>query len=257
MAQQVRQLDSNGRWPADVAVWHVAMPLAGTGVNGAVLDGEERERALRYRRPADRTRYAVTRAVLRELLGQQLGTEPASLRFAASGHGRPELAGFACLSFNVSHSGDHALIAISGVRKVGIDIERVDPALDWQALTGLVCAEDEQQVLMAEPVWLQRQSFFRCWTAKEAVLKTLGLGIAEGLRALAVQPAGDGIQHPVVNGGAPFAGARTLQYHWLTDIPGYMGCVAFGEPQQVHAGSAAARVSFAAASGGRPCDQCR
>ncbi|WP_144152744.1 4'-phosphopantetheinyl transferase family protein [Paraburkholderia sp. BCC1885] len=136
MAQQVGQLDSNGRWPADVAVWHVAMPPAGTCVNGAVLDGDERERALRYRRPADRTRYAVTRAVLRELLGQRLGTEPASLRFATSGHGRPELFGIPGISFNVSHSGDHGLIAISQARAVGIDVEYIDPSLDWRKRLG-------------------------------------------------------------------------------------------------------------------------
>ncbi len=83
--------------------------------------------------------------------------------------------------------------------------------------------------MMVEPVWLQRQSFFRCWTAKEALLKTLGLGITEGLRALKIDPAGDGLRRPVVNGEVVFAGARTLQYHWLNDLPGYVGCVAFGE----------------------------
>ncbi len=229
MTEQVVRLEANGRWPSDVNIWLVAMQSADQDVCGTWLDETELERAARYRQPADRVRFVATRRTLRELLSRNLGVEPGRLRFATARHGRPELVGFANLSFNVSHSGDHALIAISEVRCVGIDIERIDPALDWQELMGLVCTEDERQALTVEPIWLQRQSFFRCWTAKEAVLKTLSLGIAEGLRALTVGPAGDGVQRPVVNGGAPFVGARTLQYHWLTDIPGYMGCIAYAD----------------------------
>ena len=235
MMREVVQLQATGRWPADVQVWRVAIPLAGGPVDETVLDRLERERASRYRHPGDRMRYAITRATLRELLGQRLGAAPESLRFVASRYGRPELAcSTGSLSFNVSHSGDHALIAMSDARTVGIDVEHVDTALDWQELVDLVCTEDERRALREQSVWLQRQSFFRYWTAKEALLKALGLGITEGLRALMVDPAGDGVRHPVVERQGVFARAGDLQYHWLADIPGYMGCVAFGRRREAH-----------------------
>lgn len=229
MTGQAVQLEANRRWPADVDVWHVAMPRADAPLDASLLDDAERARAAAYRQPGDRVRFTVTRATVRELLGRYLDAAPASLCFTAGMRGRPELRGFPDISWNVSHSGEHALIAVSGARTVGIDIERIDSALDWRELTGLVCTAEELATLMREPVWLQRQSFFRCWTAKEALLKALGLGITEGLRALAVDPAGDGAQRAAVSGDLRFARARHFQYHWLTDISGYMGCIAYGE----------------------------
>jgi 4'-phosphopantetheinyl transferase len=229
MTAQVTRLEAGGRWPADIDVWHVEMPSSGLEPAMAGLVAEERERVERYLHFADRMRFAVTRATLRELLGNTLGVPPASLRFTTTRYGRPELSGASTLSFNVSHSGSHALIAMSNARRVGIDIERIDPAIDWQALAGLVCTEDEWQALSAEHAPRQQQRFFRCWTAKEAVLKTLGRGITENLCALRVGSAGEGIQRPVVRHEAPCAEARSVRYHWLTDIPGYMACIAFGE----------------------------
>jgi 4'-phosphopantetheinyl transferase len=244
MARHAEQLDANGRWPADVTVWQVVIPVSGIEGEGGVLNAAERERAARYHRPADRARYVVTRETLRSLLGQQLCVEPASLCFVTSGRGRPELAGNRRLSFNVSHSGDQALIAISPARVVGVDIEYIDPLLNWCDLIDLVCTHAERQALMAAPAGARRRLFFRCWTAKEALLKTLGAGITDGLQMLMVDPAGDGTGRPVVRGeigaageGMSLGGTAALQYHWLTDIPGYMGCVAVGDALSGEPGS--------------------
>lgn len=238
MGYQPVQLDAGGRWPADVAVWHVTLPAAEADIDRYALDEAELERAARYRQPADRLRYMTTRAALREVLGGWLGVEPASLRFAVTRRGKPELAGVSRgLSFNVSHAGQHALIAISDARIVGIDVERVDPTLDWQELADIVCTTEERHVLQTGPATLQRERFFRCWTAKEALLKALGVGIAEGLRALVVNPAGSGSQRPVVAENELFAGAAELHYHWLTDIPAHVGCVAFGRTHDAQAAS--------------------
>lgn len=232
MALKVVQLQAAGRWPTDLEIWHVAMPSSDINLDDSILNASERERASRYRQPADRIRYVATRVMLRKLVGLRLGVKPASLHFAATQRGRLELLGLEeRLSFNVSHSGDHALIAMSDVRTVGIDIEYIDPMLDWRQLLSVVCTDDERQILTTEkPEWIQLEQFFRCWTAKEAVLKALGLGIAKGLSVLSVSPAGDGAQRPIVNEKGLIAAARALQYHSLTDVAGYIGCVAFYEP---------------------------
>lgn len=234
MERRLVRLQAAGRWPADVDVWHVGISASGAEVDASVLDPGELERAARYRQPVDRLRYVATRAALRELLGERLGIRPASLRLTTTRRGRPELADpHGGLSFNVSHAGEHALIAISPARTVGVDIERVDPELDWRQLVDLVCTADEQRLWMAGPAApLQREYFFRCWTAKEALLKALGIGIAEGLHALAVNPAGDGMLQPVVAATQDqrFAGAADFACCWLADLAGYIGCVAFGRP---------------------------
>jgi 4'-phosphopantetheinyl transferase len=142
------------------------------------------------------------------------------------------------LSFNVSHAGDHALIALSRVREVGIDIEQHNASIDWRGLARLVCTPAERQALDSAPPPSQAALFMRCWTAKEALLKTLGLGIAHGLQALSVDLAGgcgvDAAASPEVVGSAvEFGAASQLQYRWLDDVPGYACCLAFAKPDGI------------------------
>jgi 4'-phosphopantetheinyl transferase len=229
MLKRLIQLQAAERWPADVEVWHVTMPMTEMDIDRSVLADAELQHAVRYRQSADRVRYMATRAALRELLGRRLQVEPVSLRFTATHRGRPELTGAICApSFNVSHAGEHALITLSDRREVGIDVERVDPSLNWHELVQLVCTSDERLALMAVPTSRQREWFFRSWTAKEALLKALGLGIAEGLHTLKVDPASEGGQGPLLVARGKTSAATGLRCRWLTDIPGYVGCVAFG-----------------------------
>ncbi|MBG0811069.1 4'-phosphopantetheinyl transferase superfamily protein [Methylosinus sp. H3A] len=144
-----------------------------------VLTAEERERALRFLRHEDRLRMISTRAALRRLLGERLGVDPSTLRFTAGRYGRPELAGG--VSFNVSHSGDFALIAISQRWAVGVDIEQVRETSDLAGLASLALTAEEHEGIDAA-------GFFARWTAKEAALKALGLGIVEKLQAFSVWP---------------------------------------------------------------------
>jgi 4'-phosphopantetheinyl transferase len=230
MAQQVIYLQPDGRWPADVEVWRVVMPTPNTPLDDSVLDGAELARAACYLQHADRVRYMATRSALRELLAKRLSIPPASVRLTVGRWGKPELVGTRThLSFNVSHSGEHALIAISDSRVVGVDVERIDPDLKWRDVANLVCTPQEQVRLNAEPASTQVISFFRCWTAKEALLKALGLGIAEGLSSLDVGPLCDGLRRAdTIKPNDVHKDAADFQYHWLTEIPGYIGCVAFG-----------------------------
>lgn len=241
---QIAKLAGFGNWPTDVDVWLLTMSMLPTadaatspGLDGVPhLDAAERARAAAFRRPADRWRFALTRAALRERLAAQVDRPAAALRFVTEGNGRPVLAdegGPAGLTFNVSHSGDRALLAISRRRRVGVDIEAMRAGFDWRELTSLVCTPDEVASLAAMDDASQYPAFLRCWTAKEAVLKALGLGIAEGLRAIGTAAAAEppftsSPRKPIVHGDdARFAAARDLAYGWL-DVPGdYTACLAF------------------------------
>jgi len=145
-----------------------------------VLTAEERERALRFLRHEDRLRMISTRAALRRLLGERIGADPSTLRFAAGPYGRLELAGGG-VSFNVSHSGDCALIAISRHWAVGVDIERVRETNDLTGLASIALTAEERE-------GIDVAGFFERWVVKEAALKALGLGIAEKLQAFSVWP---------------------------------------------------------------------
>jgi len=136
-------------------------------------------------------RIRVARASTRVVLGHALGIDPARVSIAREcahcghpTHGRPTVAGARRISFSVSHSGDFGLIALAdGDPAVGVDVEAVRPRRHLDALAARVLNDEEH----AEWVRLgdadeQLRSFLRVWTAKEAYLKALGIGIATRLR---------------------------------------------------------------------------
>ena len=134
---------------------------------------------------------APRRAPLRDVLGTALGIVPRAVAIVVDASGRPSLDGAhrASLDFNVSHAGDHALIAWAAV---GVDIECCNRATDWRALTREVCAPAESAYLDSLPPAERAGAFMRVWSAKEALLKALGTGIVGGLSAFAVMPPRDG-----------------------------------------------------------------
>ncbi len=151
---------------------------------------------------APRGRFVATRALLRKILAAYLHADPKSLELAYGARGKPRLAGaheLAGLHFNVSHSGQHALLAF-GQTPHGVDLEAVRPLRDPEALARRFFAPSEREALAAVPAEARLQAFFACWTRKEAYLKAAGTGIATSLRSFAV---------PVAPGPAPALLAAT------------------------------------------------
>lgn len=161
-------------WLADLATLGEA-PLA-------LLDAGESARAKRFLQARDGQRWGQSHGVLRALLGSYLGVDGPGLRFSAGEHGKPELAStddgpLPRLSFNLSHSGDLALYAISATAHVGIDLETprsVERVLEI-ALRTFGPAESAQLEQLDPEA--RQDEFLRMWTRHEAELKCLGTGI--------------------------------------------------------------------------------
>lgn len=125
------------------------------------------------------------RAPLRAILADYLHAAPDMLAFIAGEHGRPVLAGpHAALSFNWSHSGDHALLAIAHGIAPGIDLERLRPRPRALDIARRYFCTDEADALAALEPGQRDDAFLSLWTAKEAVLKATGRGLAYGLDRL-------------------------------------------------------------------------
>ncbi len=147
----------------------------------ATLSDDERSRAARFRFDRDRRRFVVARGALRELLGRCLATDPGQVRFIYNASGKPELDP-ECgsrLRFNVSHSGDLALIAITTDAAVGVDLERIAPQPDGPAIARSMFSAADVDRLNDTPSHLYPQAFLRCWTKKEAYVKARGAGLAD------------------------------------------------------------------------------
>jgi phosphopantetheinyl transferase len=155
----------------------------------ALLDDGEARHADDRRVPSARRRYVVAHATLRRVLAFHLDVEPPAVRYryecAVCGsheHGRPELDGYDDeWSFSLSHSGDVAVIAIARER-VGVDVEVVRPRRSLERVARRVLSDDDyaRWSTLVEPQ--RTRAFLGAWTAKEAHLKRLGVGITRGLR---------------------------------------------------------------------------
>jgi 4'-phosphopantetheinyl transferase len=142
----------------------------------ALLDRAERARAARWVLERDRTRYVIAHALMRQVLGSSLDVPPSTLQFDVGPHGKPRLreAPFD-LRFNLTHSGEQALLAVALGREVGIDIEAERP-IDELALARRFFSPAEYAALAAVPD--RRAAFFRCWTRKESFVKARGDGLS-------------------------------------------------------------------------------
>ncbi|MET9599088.1 4'-phosphopantetheinyl transferase superfamily protein [Streptomyces sp. NPDC006459] len=174
--------------PGQTRVWaaSVAENAAAATARRGELDRSETRRAGLFRRFADVDRFLVAHVCLRDVLGTVLGTPPGRLVIdrepcAACGgpHGRPYLPGRP-VHFSLAHAGDLVLVAVAPV-PVGVDVEDLpSDALVHETMAGL--HEDERDELLALPRPARPTAFARCWTRKEAVLKSTGQGLAHGAR---------------------------------------------------------------------------
>ncbi|MFO1372077.1 MAG: 4'-phosphopantetheinyl transferase superfamily protein [Candidatus Competibacteraceae bacterium] len=174
----------------EVHVWlaELTLPTARLAALAATLTTDERDRAMRFRFPAHRDRFIAGRGLLRELLGAYLDRPAAALGFSQGAHGKPALVGAeaaAGLCFNLSHSGDRALLAVA-YRELGVDMECMDRTVIYTAIIERVCTPRELMLFQAQPSERTQEIFFTCWTRKEAIAKALGGGLASGLRTLEV-----------------------------------------------------------------------
>ena len=145
------------------------------------LDEQERARWRRYRHAGPRRRFALCRAALRAMLCAQFDCRNEQLTFGASKYGKP----FALVqgipassSFNVTHSGQHGLVAFAPAGRLGVDIEERVSRRDIDGLITTVLGPAEQAELALARGYHKLHLFFSLWTIKEALLKALGLGFS-------------------------------------------------------------------------------
>ncbi|MFM7530693.1 MAG: 4'-phosphopantetheinyl transferase family protein [Nodosilinea sp.] len=152
----------------------------------AYLSPAERHRSDSIRHALTQRNFLVGRGCLRYLLGRYLGQPPASLSFTYGPQGKPGLGqGNGGLEFNLSHSGDYVAIAIAD-RRVGIDLEQVRTLNALPALCERCLSPGEQINLLTLSQPQAHLQFFRYWTAKEAYLKGVGVGLSQPMGNLEV-----------------------------------------------------------------------
>jgi 4'-phosphopantetheinyl transferase len=141
--------------------------------------GQGEAHVWRVELPAAEGRAAARRA-LREILGAYLGIEAEAVGLTVGERGKPGLAASpAPLAFNLSHSGELALVAVAaGGTEVGIDVERLRPRRDLVRLAARWLPATDAEAVAAAAEEGREAVFYAAWTRHEARTKCVGTGIS-------------------------------------------------------------------------------
>jgi 4'-phosphopantetheinyl transferase len=152
-----------------------------------VLSANEKDRGNRFYRERDRCRFIVAHGALRTILAEYLHADPREFCFASGRSGKPFLPATS-LRFNVSHSGELAVVGVAFEREVGIDIEEHRDVTDALriAVRFFAAGETERLQRIADDPVMLTTSFLRCWTRKEAFVKAVGQGLSYPLDSFEV-----------------------------------------------------------------------
>lgn len=164
-----------------IRLWRLDLAPPVSQAEQAILSPAERERAGRFIHEADRRRSAAAHAALRQLLAAECRCPPDRLQFSVGWAGKPHLRVPASGSFNLSHSGDVALLLWDPEgHEWGIDLEVQRPIEDRDAVAQRVFTPAECEALeRAAQAGLDRdRTFLQVWARKEACLKALGTGFS-------------------------------------------------------------------------------
>ena len=179
-----------------IEIWNIFLPEYSVEIDSCrgLLNCEEIDRADKFRREKDAEGFILCRGLLRSILADCLETDPAALSFRRNEQGKPFLENGE-LEFNVSHSRDRLLVAVTSGREVGVDIEFRRSGLSMESIAERWFSPDEREFF--QTLENPEKGFFDIWAKKEAYVKALGKGIYKDLNSFTV-PLGEKPSFPTI-----------------------------------------------------------
>jgi 4'-phosphopantetheinyl transferase len=164
----------------DVHLWQLELGQMNLDIPwfASMLSTEERMRAENFRFERHKNRFIVTRGTLRKILSLYLKTEPNRLKFCYGAYGKLHLPENVCnVQFNLAHSHELALYALTHGRNVGVDVEYVRYIPDFEKVGASFLSKREKAAYKTLPSNQKLRAFFDFWTSKEAYSKAIGTGL--------------------------------------------------------------------------------
>jgi len=219
----------------EIHVWRVSLqpPAGWLAYYRTVLDSEEQARAARFYFERDRRRFLTAHGAMRMILAEYVKRPARQLAFEYNRQGKPALApgcNPAGMRFNLSHSGELALLAVTRAAEVGVDLEHIRPEVAVAEIAQRFFSPQEVARFLSVPESERQLTFFNCWTRKEAFIKANGLGLSLPLDQFSVSCAPD--EPPQLLHFSP-APQEVWQWslHALSPGEGYVGALAVKHPR--------------------------
>ena len=117
---------------------------------------------------------------------EKVKTNPEAITFKYGEYGKPIFDFKTNLKFNISHSGDIAILSFVKDFDIGADIEQIKNDFDVLDIATNYFSELEIEALKKVPKKKQAEYFYRCWTRKESFIKAKSQGLSFPLDSFSV-----------------------------------------------------------------------
>lgn len=176
--------------PNHIHIWLIDLAISDIDESKqmACLSQDELDRANRFNAPIHRKRFIAARYALRQLLSDYISIPSEVIRFSYNQYGKPSLDlsdQTPAIQFNIAHSDDMALCALTLNHAIGIDIEKMIER-SFLDIAKRFYTPQENQALAALPAHKQMTGFYKLWARKEALAKAIGKGLQFSLMGFSV-----------------------------------------------------------------------
>ncbi len=161
----------------------------------AWLTESELKRFQRFQFDRHRKQLLLGRILMRVALSSyDRSIAPASWNFTHNDYGKPAISeeqNSESLYFNLSHSAEKVVLAVSRFKDIGVDVECARKPRRMAAIAQRYFSDKEAGQLLILPEDQQQSRFYDLWTLKEAYIKACGMGLAIPLQHFSYGFAGD------------------------------------------------------------------
>jgi len=147
----------------------------------AILSTEEQARASKFHFFEDQCKFIKSRALLRSILSFYVKKDAKDLDIQYTDSGKPFLidSGTSQIQFNLTHSKNLVVVAVTRYFELGVDVETAS-----RLKTDFRCVDQfltlEERVLFEKAAECRKmEAFLNGWTRKEAFLKAIGCGLSK------------------------------------------------------------------------------
>jgi 4'-phosphopantetheinyl transferase len=144
---------------------------------------KELARSRRYLSENDNKRFVITRGLLRVVLAKVLNKNAEDIEIEIGENKKPKLKNSQGIDFNISHTNDCALIAVSK-SPIGVDVESTQNNIDYLPIMDTCFSINEK--IFVDNHSDSLKAFYMIWTRKESVLKLFGKGIDDDIKSIEV-----------------------------------------------------------------------
>jgi len=149
------------------------------------LSSAEKLRYDQYHPKAARL-FLISRVLVKTVLADKLGISPHQVNIQLHPNGKPFVQGSKAVYFNLTHSADVIVLAVTEEGEIGVDVERVNREFEWRRVDSVLAPNEIEWIQENEPIdpFSVYQRFFQIWTLKESYIKCTGHGMSSHLKKL-------------------------------------------------------------------------